>query len=130
MGFSFTLTTGAGNLAAGPHEYYIGTSPTPNSAPTANAGKDQIVASTATVTLDGTGSSGVAAPFTYQWSQVDTSENPVNIIDPTDAQPTFTAPTLGKKATPVILDFSLVVTDAMNTYMSVVRVFGTISGLN
>ena len=109
MGFSFTLTTAAGGLPAGDHEYFIPT----NSAPTANAGPDQSsVASGATVTLDGSGSSDpdTGDTLSYAWTQ--TAGTPVVTLSSTTASgPTFTAPTLGANDTAVNLTFSLIVTD-------------------
>lgn len=107
MGFSFTLTTAAGNLSAGPHGYFIRTK-----TPTADAGADQpSVEPGATVTLDGTGSSDPDAfdTLTYAWTQ--TSGTPISLSSLTAAQPTFTAPTLEDNDSVETFVFSLAVTD-------------------
>ncbi|PVY77568.1 REJ domain-containing protein, partial [Tamilnaduibacter salinus] len=79
--------------------------------PVADAGEDRSVTSGAEVTLDGTGSSqnddpSGSAPLTYSWSQ--TSGTAVTLSDPSDAQPTFTAPTVTAAEQ---LEFNLVVSD-------------------
>ena len=70
--------------------------------PEANAGADQTVTEDATVTLDGTGSSGVQ---TYAWS----APEGVTLSDDAAARPTFTAP---NRTADYDLIFSLVVTNA------------------
>ena len=84
----------------------------PNSAPTADAGADQTaVASAATVTLDGSGSTDPDSgdTLTYAWSQ--TAGTTVSLSSTSAAQPTFTAPSLGANDAAVTLTFSLIVTD-------------------
>ena len=84
----------------------------PNSAPTADAGADQTaVASAATVTLDGSGSTDpdTGDTLTYAWTQ--TSGTTMSLSSTSAAQPTFTAPSLGANDAAVTLTFSLVVTD-------------------
>jgi len=83
-----------------------------NTAPTADAGPDQTnVASSATVTLDGSGSTDpdVGDTLSYAWSQ--TSGATVTLSGGTTAGPSFTAPVLGANDAAVTLVFSLVVTD-------------------
>ena len=77
-----------------------------NTAPIADAGPDQTVASGAPVTLDGSGSTDPDAGDTlnYAWSQ--TSGPAVTLSDPTAVSPTFTAP-----AGPATLTFDLTVCD-------------------
>ncbi len=80
----------------------------PNARPAANAGPDRTVASGATVTLDGFGSSdsdGLIA--SYVWAA------PVGIAlsDVNAPTPTFTAPGLATGAADVPLTFTLAVTD-------------------
>ncbi len=78
-----------------------------NSAPTANAGAAQTVASAALVTLDGSASSDPeGSALTYIWTQ---TAGPAVALSSTTAQkPTFTAPTVGAATA---LTFSLVVSD-------------------
>ncbi len=87
--------------------------PPANTAPTANAGPDQPgIASAATVTLDGSGSSDPDAGdaiATYAWTQ--TAGTAVTLSDPAVAGPTFTAPTLLVSDAAEVLTFSLIVTD-------------------
>ena len=90
----------------------ITVNPPANSAPTADAGADQTaVASAATVTLDGSGSTDpdTGDTLTYAWTQ--TSGTTMSLSSTSAAQPTFTAPTLGANDAAVTLTFSLVVTD-------------------
>jgi hypothetical protein len=95
-------------------------------APTANAGPDQTVGHQV-VTLDGSGSTdpdaGETATLSYAWTQVDDLGAPLGSGDPlfvtlsssTAKQPTFTAPVV---ASPSVLHFSLVVTDASSAHLS------------
>jgi hypothetical protein len=77
-----------------------------NQAPTANAGADQTVASGASVSLDGTGSSDPDADaLTYAWSQL--SGPAVTLTGGNTATPSFTAP-----VGPATLEFQLEVCDA------------------
>ncbi|WP_200832543.1 PKD domain-containing protein, partial [Candidatus Halocynthiibacter alkanivorans] len=88
--------------------------PPANAAPTADAGPAQInVASAATVTLDGNGSTDPDAgdTLTYAWTQTDSSGVDITLSNAAAVQPTFTAPTLGANDGVVTLTFSLVVTD-------------------
>jgi hypothetical protein len=74
-------------------------------APAANAGPDQTLDEGASVTLDGTGSTGQA--LTFQWQQ--TAGPPVTLSGENTASPTFTAPTLGGGFGSQVLTFSLTV---------------------
>ena len=76
----------------------------------ANAGADQTVAPGATVTLDGSGSTGTNP--TYKWAQ--TAGTPVQLAGDDTATPTFTAPTAADISAAVLdtLTFQLTVTDA------------------
>jgi hypothetical protein len=80
-----------------------------NDPPTANAGVDQAVLEKTTVTLDGSNSfdpdDGIAS---YQWKQV--AGPSVTLSDPTDAQPTFEAPSFNDSGDQPLV-FELIVTD-------------------
>jgi len=79
-----------------------------NQAPIANAGTDQEVTPSSTVTMNGSSSYDPDGndPITYQWEQTAGTTVTLNTSDP--AMPTFTAPTA-----PELLTFSLVVTDSL-----------------
>ena len=79
-----------------------------NIPPAANAGADQTAATSAMVTLDGSGSNDPDGdyPLSYLWSQ--TGGPPVTLSDPTVVGPTFAAP-----SEPTVLTFTLVVTDSL-----------------
>ncbi|WP_162617697.1 PKD domain-containing protein [Yoonia maritima] len=85
-----------------------------NTAPTADAGTAQNVASGAAVTLDGSGSDAQDAgqTLTYAWSQIGTPA--VTLSDATAASPSFTAPTLAAGDADVVLTFSLTVNDGID----------------
>ncbi|MDA9116446.1 fibronectin type III domain-containing protein [Planktomarina temperata] len=104
------VTNDVNYLAGGTYPFYIGTPPT-NSAPTANAGPDQTsVASAATVTLDGLGSTDQDGDtLTYAWTQ--TSGTTMTLSSTTADKPTFTAPTLNIGDAAATLVFSLTVND-------------------
>jgi CARDB/PKD domain/Fibronectin type III domain len=81
-----------------------------NQPPAANAGQDQSVMQTVTVTLDGTGSTDPdGGPLAYYWLQ--TEGSPVTLDNPHSAQPRFVADTPGDGGN---LVFSLTVTDQGN----------------
>lgn len=82
-----------------------------NSDPVAEAGADQTVASGATVTLSGSGSTDPdpGDVLSYAWSQ--TGGPGVSLSDATAVSPTFTAPTLAPADPSTDLIFSLVVSD-------------------
>ncbi|MCV2878835.1 autotransporter domain-containing protein, partial [Sedimentimonas flavescens] len=82
----------------------------PNTAPTADAGSNQSVASGATVNLDGSGSSDPEDDtLSYSWEE--TSSTGVSLSGASTATPSFTAPTLLWSDSPVDLVFRLVVSD-------------------
>ena len=87
--FRLTVTDGRGGAAT---DYVTITVQQPNQAPTADAGSEQSVASQATVTLDGSGSSDPNSGDTlsYSWEQL--SGPTVTLSSTSVAQPTFTAP--------------------------------------
>jgi len=93
-----------------------------NLAPTADAGPDQAVDESVTVTLDGSNSTdpddGIAS---YQWKQLAGSQ--VTFSDPSAVRPTFTAPDVGMSGES--LTFQLTVTDSgglKSTATSIVNV--------
>jgi hypothetical protein len=83
-----------------------------NQPPAADAGSDQTVAASDTVSLDGSESSDPDAgdSVSYQWVQTGDGP-PVSLSDDTAAQPTFTAPSVDSAAT---LEFELRVSDDSN----------------
>ena len=90
----------------------ITVSPAVNQPPTANAGANQTVASGASVTLDGTGSTDPEnQTLTYSWSQ--TGGPGVALSSTTAAQPAFSAPSLPFNAPDAVLIFSLLVNDGV-----------------
>ena len=84
----------------------------PFEVPIANAGPDQVVASGATVTLDGSGSThDHRRSVSYSWEQTDESGGSVSLTGASTATPGFTANTLAPGANDVIHVFTLTVTD-------------------
>lgn len=83
------------------------TATTMNSAPVADAGEDQNVATGDIVSLDGSASSDTDGdPLTYQWTLTDKpSDSGAVLSEPTDAGPSFTADLEGEYT------FELVVSD-------------------
>ena len=99
---TFQLVVNNGTLSSAPSSVTITVTPG-NQPPVASAGAAQTVATGATVTLDGSGSSDPNNnSLTYQWTQ--TGGPAVTLSDPTAVKPTFTAP-----ATAATLTFQLVV---------------------
>ncbi len=112
--FAFSLSTAVTGFGAGTHTYSLIAATTfvaSTSAPTSNAGTDQVVASGDGVTLDGSTSDAndAAQTLTYAWSQ--TSGPNAALTGDTTAAPTFTAPTLAVGDADATLIFSLTVTD-------------------
>ncbi|MBP7694662.1 MAG: tandem-95 repeat protein, partial [Anaerolineales bacterium] len=103
--FTYTLSDGAGGAATGTITLTV---TAVNDAPTANAGPDQTVNTSAAVSLDGGASfdGDGPLPLAFGWQQ--TGGPAVSLSDPAAAQPTFTAP-----AAPAVLTFTLTVTDAL-----------------
>src|SRR3954469_19698200 len=86
-------------------------------APIADAGLDQAVASGAFVSLDGRASSDPAGlALSFAWTQ--TAGPLVALSSAIVAQPTFSAPTVPFGELPVVLTFSLVVSDANSSSLA------------
>ncbi|SMN10938.1 Chitinase [uncultured Candidatus Thioglobus sp.] len=91
-----------------------------NDAPTADAGTDQTVDEGNTVTLMGTASDPEAAALTYSWMQNAGDAVTITLSDDAIAMPTFTAPT--ELLSPLSLNFTLTVSDGVNTVTDTVMV--------
>ena len=103
---------------AGPFATAGGGGGTPNNAPVADAGTDQVVNEGVLVTLDGTGSSDPdVEPITYSWEQ--TAGPTVTLSDSTSASPTFTSPSV---VADTVLTFQLTVSDGAATNSDSVNV--------
>jgi LmbE family N-acetylglucosaminyl deacetylase len=100
---TFQLVVNNGTVSSSPASVTITVQT--NTAPTANAGANQIVAPSASVQLDGSASSDPnGQTLTYKWTQ--TGGTTVTLSSTTVVKPTFTAP-----STAGVLTFQLVVND-------------------
>jgi uncharacterized repeat protein (TIGR01451 family) len=104
--FTLTVTDSHGLADSTPDEVVV--TVTSNLPPIADAGDDQSVTTSATVTLDGSGSTDPDGhtPLTYGWAQ--TGGTTVGLSDATAESPAFTAPSATS-----LLTFTLTVTDAL-----------------
>ncbi len=109
--FSLTVTDPLG-ASSTPDTVTITVNAPANTAPTANAGPDQSVASAASVSLTGAGSSDPeGGALSYAWNQ--TGGTPVALSGASTVAPSFTAPTLVAGDPAAVLVFSLTVTDPL-----------------
>src|SRR3990167_2314403 len=108
--FSLVVTDDKGNASTA-DIVTITVEPPANTGPTADAGAAQTVASGASVTLDGSGSSDpdTGDTLSYAWTQ--TSGTTLSLTGATTAAPGFAAPEIGANDPAAELVFSLVVTD-------------------
>jgi len=96
----------------------------PTTTPVANAGSDQSVNEGATVTLDGTGSTG--QNLTYNWQQIAGPTG--SLTNPTSSTPSFTAPQLPGGFGSQVMTFQLTVTSGGQSATATVNV--TIVNIN
>jgi hypothetical protein len=108
---TFSLVVSDANASSAAANVNVTVSPeAPPPAPIANAGFDQAVASGASVTLDGSASSGPAGlPLSFAWTQ--SSGAAVVLTGADTATPSFTAPVVPAGTPAATLTFSLVVSD-------------------
>lgn len=106
---TFSLIVNDGVASSSADSVTITVSAPTNSAPVADAGVDQVVASGASVTLSGGATDGDADELTYVWSQI--SGTTVSLSSTTATQPTFTAPTLAFNGANEVLEFQLIAND-------------------
>lgn len=104
--FTLVVTNSIGSVSA-PDTVVITVT---NSAPTANAGPDQVVTTGDLVALDGSGSTDPDnhLPLTYGWEQTGGTLNLITLSDSTVVSPTFTAPDVVR-----VFTFTLAVTDSL-----------------
>src|SRR3989338_3105177 len=108
--FSLVVTDDKGNASTA-DTVTITVDPPANMGPTADAGEDQTVASDASVTLDGSGSSDPDTGDTLSSAWTQTSGTTVSLTGATTAAAGFSAPDIGPHDAAAALVFSLVVTD-------------------
>jgi hypothetical protein len=111
---TFQLTVNDGITDSAADSVTITVTAPANTAPTADAGPDQSVEQSSSVTLDGTGSDANDAgqTLTYAWTQ--TAGASVTLSSSTAASPTFTAPALVIGDADLTLTFQLIVDDGFD----------------
>jgi hypothetical protein len=111
----FSLTMDDGTDTSAPDTVQITVLPPANTAPVANAGADQTVASAAAVTLNGAASSDPDAGqvLGYVWTQ--TSGPAVVLSGSTTAAPSFAAPVVAIGAAPSVVVLQLTVSDGIDS---------------
>lgn len=129
IGFSFTLASPTEALAAGRHEFSIGSGGASNALPVADAGTAQAVVSGTQVTLSGTGTDSDGNVVSYAWTRTGGSGSASNAtLSSAAAQnTTFTDSSLTSSDAAVTHVFSLVVTDDVGAISSTKTVVITIN---
>jgi len=120
---TFQLLTNDGTQSGTADTVVINVGTPANLKPTANAGPDQNVLTSATVTLSGSGSDPEGASITYLWSQI--SGPAVTLSNTTTASPTFAAP-----AVAATLTFQLVTNDGTQNSTADAVVVGVTAPVN
>ena len=97
-----------------------------NQLPVADAGPNQVVAGGAKVTLDGSNSTDTGGPgiASYLWTQI--NGTPVALSNPSAAQPTFTAPSVGPGGG-AALTFMLTVNDKIGSQSTATCIVNVVS---
>ncbi len=106
---TFSLVVNDGTVDSAADTVVITVNPPANTAPVAEAGTAQTVASGASVSLSGSGTDGDGHSLTYEWTQ--TGGTSVSLAGGTTTTPDFTAPTLAINAADEVLTFALTVND-------------------
>jgi hypothetical protein len=115
---AFELIVKQGNTIVGSCEQFVYAAPLePGKPPVADAGPDQIVQSGQVVHLDGTNSTG--SYIQYSWTQI--AGEPVTILSPTSATPSFVAPDVAI-ADSKEMTFSLTVSNSFGKDAAVVHI--------
>ncbi|MBE0598137.1 MAG: hypothetical protein IH614_12785 [Desulfuromonadales bacterium] len=115
--YLLSLTVDDGTVSS-QSDYVTITAETHNSAPTANAGPDQNVATGSLVTLHGDGADADGDLLTFAWALVSRpATSTASLSDPTAAQPTFIADVDGTYVLSLTVDDGLV--SSQNDYVTI-----------